>query len=190
MKNFIIKILQYLKYRKITFKKVGQKSKFKALSSTFEKSENISLGDNVWIGKGAHFDGAGEITIGNGVIMAPDVIIYTRTHNFDSKDLKALPFDNISLISPVIIKDYVWIGRRAMIMPGVTIGKGAVIGAGAIVSKDVPEYAVAVGNPAKVVKYRNKDRFEKLYSESECFVYNKLNHKKEFRIKNEYTNLH
>ena len=184
MKSFIIKVLQYLKYRKITFKKVGQNCNFKAISSTFEKSDNISLGDNVWIGKGAHFDGAGEITIGRGVIMAPDVIIYTRTHNFDSEDLNALPFDNISLIAPVIIEDYVWIGRKAMIMLGVTIGKGAVVGAGAVVAKDVPEYAVVVGNPAKVVKYRDREKFDKLYSESDPFVYKKLNHEKEIRSKN------
>lgn len=64
------------------------------------------------------------------MIIAPEVIIYSRTHNFNSKDLKALPFDHIMLTAKVTIRDYVWIGRRAMIMPGVTIGKGAVIGEG------------------------------------------------------------
>ena len=68
-------------------------------------------------------------------------------------------------------------------MPGVTIGKGAVIGAGAVVAKDVPDYAVVVGNPAKIVKYRNKDIFEKLYNEKEPFVYAKLGHKKKVRQK-------
>ena len=122
--------MQYLKYKNIRFNKVGKNCNFKALSSNFLKSEKISLGDNVWIGKNADFDGTGGIEIGNGVIMAPEIVIYSRTHNFNSIDLKALPFDNVMLVAPVIIKDYVWIGRRAMIMPGVTIGKGAVIGGG------------------------------------------------------------
>lgn len=183
IKNCFIRILQYLKYKNTKFKKVDNGCNFKALSSNFLKSEKISLGDNVWIGKGADFDDAGGIEIGNGVIMAPEVVIYSRTHNFNSNDLKALPFDNIMLIALVVIKDYVWIGRRAMIMPGVTIGKGGVVGGGAVVSKDVPDYAVVVGNPAKVVKYRNKEIFEKLSNEKEPFVYNKLKHKKEIRQK-------
>ena len=175
--NILVRILQYLKYKNTKFKKVGNGCNFKALSSNFLKSEKISLGDNVWIGKGADFDGAGGIEIGNGVIMAPEVVIYSRPHNFNSNDLKTLPFDNIMLIAPFVIKDYVWIGRRAMIMPGVTIGKGAVV------SKDVPDYAVVVGNPVKVVKYRNKEIFEKLYNEEEPFVYNRLKYKKEIRQK-------
>lgn len=183
MKKIIINILQYLKYKKVRFKSLGKDCNFKALSSTFDKSENITLGDNVWIGKGAYLDGSGDIKIGNGVIMAADVVIYTRSHNFDSDDLSALPFDNISLLSSVEIDDYVWLGRKVMIMPGVKIGKGAVIGGGAVVAKDIPEYAVAVGNPAKVVKYRNKDRFLDIYKENEPFVYKKLNHKKIFREK-------
>jgi len=181
--NILIKILQYLKYRKTKFFKVGYGCNFKALTSNFIKANKISLGNNVWIGKGADFDGAGGIEIGNGVIIAPEVVIYSRTHNFNSQDLQALPFDHIMLTAKVTIKDYVWIGRRAMIMPGVTIGKGAVIGGGAIVAKDVPDYAVVVGNPAKIVKYRDKENFEKLYQEKEPFVYNKVQHKKEYKQK-------
>jgi len=65
-----------------------------------------------------------------------------------------------------------------IILPGVTIGRGAVVGAGAVVSKDIPDYAVAVGNPAKVVKFRDRERFETLLQEQEPFVYNKFGHKK------------
>lgn len=183
MTKFIKELITKYKYRNIKFKKVGFDSNYKALNSSFHYSENISIGNNVWIGPKADFDGAGEIIIGDGVIFAPEVCIYSRTHNFNSDDLKALPFDNVMLIAPVIIKDYVWIGRRVMILPGVTIGKGAIIGAGAIVSKDIPDYAIAVGNPAKVVKYRNQDKFDELYNEPEPFVYQKLGHKKEFKNK-------
>jgi acetyltransferase-like isoleucine patch superfamily enzyme len=83
----------------------------------------------------------------------------------------------------ITIGDNVWIGRMVVILPGVTIGKGAIIGAGAVVSKDIPDYAIAVGNPAKVVKYRNQDKFDELYNESEAFVYQKFGHKKEFKSK-------
>lgn len=181
--NIIIKIMQYLKYKNIKFKSVGKNCNFKSLRSIFLKSHNISLGNNVWIGPNADFDGAGEIIIGDGVIFAPEVCIYSRTHNFNSDDLKALPFDNVMLTAPVVIKDYVWIGRKVIILPGVNIGKGAIIGAGAVVSKDIPDYAIAVGNPAKVVKYRNQDKFDELYNEPEPFVYQKLGHKKEFKSK-------
>jgi len=88
------------------------------------------LKEDVHIGKGADFDGAGGISIGNGVIFAPDVCIYSRTHNFDSDDLQALPFDNVVLTSKVIIKDYVWVGRGAIILPGSKLSKYTVIGAG------------------------------------------------------------
>jgi acetyltransferase-like isoleucine patch superfamily enzyme len=128
MKKLLLNILQKIKYRNIKFKSIGQDCNFKALNSTFGKSNNITMGNNVWIAKGADFDGTGGIEIGDGVIIAPECIIYSRTHNFNSDDLRALPFDNISLVAPVIIKDYVWIGRRVMILPGVTIGKGAIIG--------------------------------------------------------------
>ena len=86
----------------------------------------------------------------------------------------------------VIIGDYVWIGRRVIVLPGVQIGKGAVVGAGSIVSKDIPDYAVAVGNPAKVVKYRDSIVFEDLFNKNDSFVYDVFGHTKVFikKIKN------
>ena len=61
---------------------------------------------------------------------------------------------NKVLVKPIVIEDDVWIGRRVIILPGVTIGRGSVIGAGAVVAKDIPPYSVAVGNPCKVVRNR------------------------------------
>lgn len=116
------------------------------------------------------------------------ILIYLKYKN---KKFKQEGFDcsykflnsNFHYTQNISLGNNVWIGRRAMIMPGVTIGKGAVIGGGAVVSKDVPDYAVVVGNPAKVVKYRDKEVFEKLYNENEPFVYNKVGHKKEIKAK-------
>ncbi|WP_369600015.1 acyltransferase [Hahella sp. SMD15-11] len=175
----IKKILLYLKYRHIHFREVGANVLYKSLKSNFAFANQISIGDNVSIGPGADFDGAGGITIGSGVIFAPGVKIYSRTHYYDGEKLEAIPFDNKVICKEVIIKDYVWIGRDAIILPGVTIGEGAVIGAGSVVSKNVPDGAVVVGNPARVVKYRNIERFNILKSEGK-FVYATLGHKKEF----------
>ena len=82
------------------------------------------------------------------------------------------------LTGEVSIGDYVWVGRRVIILPGVKIGKGAVIGAGAVVSSNIPNFGIAVGNPAKVIKYRDSQKFEELYNEVTPFVYDKYGHKK------------
>ncbi|MCO6462364.1 MAG: hypothetical protein J5I59_13255 [Saprospiraceae bacterium] len=132
--NFIISFFVYFKYKKLKFKSVGKNSNFKSIRSNFLVPSNIEIGKNVNIGPGADFDGTGGIEIGEGVIFAPGVIIYSRTHNFNSPDLAAIPFDNIFLTSKVTIKPYVWVGRNVIILPGVTIGTGAIIGAGAVVA--------------------------------------------------------
>lgn len=178
--HMLIKILQGIKYRNFKLKSEGSNCSYRLLSSTFSYPENLILGDDVHLGKGTEIDAAGGVEIGSGVIFAPEVCVYSRTHNFNSIDLVALPFDNRMLTAKVKINDYVWIGRRVIILPGVKIGKAAVIGAGSVVSKDIPDYAVAVGNPAKVVKYRDSDKVKNLLMEDIPFVYSKFGHKKEF----------
>lgn len=176
----IRKIILYFKFRNLKFKSEGLNCNYKGFFSIFKSPQNIVLGNNVYLGKNTEIDASGGVSIGNGVIFGPEVCIYTRTHNFDSDDLGALPFDNKFIVAPVDIKDYVWIGRRVIVLPGVTIGKAAIIGAGAVVSKDVPDYAVVVGNPAKVVKFRNIKLVENLLLEQNPFVYSKFGHKKVF----------
>lgn len=160
----------------------GAKCVYRFLKSSFSNTEKISLADNVHIGPGCTFDGAGEIRIERGTIFAPDVAIYSRTHNFD-RELSALPYDNVMLTSPVHIGEYVWIGARVIILPGVSIGDGAVVGAGAVVARDIPACAIAVGNPAKVIRFRDQDVFEKLRIKSEPFVYTRHGHSKIFKPK-------
>ena len=85
-------------------------------------------------------------------MMGPDVTILTHTHKIDRTDI---PMDKQgSIVKGVTIGNDVWIGMRSIIMPGVKIGNGAVIGAGAVVTKDVPDYAIVGGVPAKVIRYR------------------------------------
>ena len=111
----------------------------------------IEIGDNS--GLGINCDINGKVIIGRNVLMAPEVVIYTQNHSYIDKN-KLIIEQGYLPSRPVVIGDDVWICRRAMIMPGITIGDGAVIAAGAVVVKDVPAYAVVGGNPAKIIKYR------------------------------------
>lgn len=106
----------------------------------------VKLGDNVFINHSAIFSASGGIELEDGVSLAPGVHIATINHDFNMRH-------TIYTYGKVLIKKNAWIGMGATILPGVTIGEYAVVGAGAVVTKDVPDYAVAVGNPAKVIKY-------------------------------------
>ena len=114
-----------------------------------------------------------DITIGNGTILAHKVEILTLNHNYDSNDLQSLPYDKEYILKLVVISENVWVGSNVLIVPGVTVGEGAVIGMGAVVTKDVPAYAIVGGNPAKVLKYRNKEIYEKLKGEDEIYLKSK-----------------
>lgn len=100
----------------------------------------------------------GPVTIGDDVMMGPECVIYTSGHRHDRTDIPMMD-QGFTEPMPVVIGNDVWIGRRVMIMPGVKIGNGCIIGAGAVVTKDIPDYSVAAGVPAKVVKIR-KERLE------------------------------
>ena len=93
------------------------------------------------------------LLLGNNVMMGPEVVIYTSGHKHDRIDIPMME-QGSSETQPVIIGNDVWIGRRAIIMPGVTIGDGVIVGAGAVVTKNIEPYMVAVGVPAKAIKSR------------------------------------
>lgn len=114
-------------------------------------SSSVELGDNSGIGIRAQING--KTIIGKDVMMGPDVCIYSVNHAFDRVDIP-MNIQGFAPEKPVVIEDDVWIGARVIILPGIRIGTGAVIGAGAVVTKDVPDYAVVGGNPAKVLKMR------------------------------------
>ena len=113
--------------------------------------KSTRIGNNSGIGYGCEINVG--VTIGENVMMGPNVLIYTQNHRTDRTDIP-MREQGMSEIQPVIIEDNVWIGARVIILPGVTIGTGSVIGAGAVVPKSIPPYSVAVGNPARVVKSR------------------------------------
>lgn len=130
----------------------------------------LSIGSNTWLGENFLAKCEGGVTIGSGVIISRGAEIWTANHNYDSEDLQSLPYDRRFILKPVNIGDNVWIGSRVTIIPGVSIGEGAVIGAGAVVTHDIPPLAVAGGNPAKVIKYRNQEVYEKLKSEKRIYL--------------------
>ncbi len=107
----------------------------------------ISIGDDCVIGERIVLDGRAPLTIGNHVDIASEVMIYNSEHDINDELFKATE-------SPVSIGDYVFIGPRAIILPGVTIGDAAVVGAGAVVTKDVPTGSIVGGVPAKVIGER------------------------------------
>lgn len=117
-------------------------------------SPYIQIGNGVSIGEDAHISCINKILIGDNVLTGKKVLISDNAHGASIKDLlNAAPLTR-PLVSkgPVIIEDNVWIGEKASILPGVHIGKGAIIGANAVVTKDVPPYSIVAGIPAIIIK--------------------------------------
>lgn len=112
----------------------------------------IKIGYNVFINRNVYITARENITIGDNVLIGPSVIINSGMHIYKDKD--KLIRNQGHDIKSIIIGNDVWIGANAVIMPGVVIGDGSIIGAGAIVTKSIPSYSVAVGIPARVVKER------------------------------------
>ena len=114
----------------------------------------LTIGDNTWVGQGVFFHSAGGITIGNAVGIGPFVKILTSSHGEAGREVPIL--DSPLVFAPVAIEDDVDIGVGSTILPGVRIGRGAQIGAGAVVTRDVPAYAVVAGNPARILRTRGE----------------------------------
>jgi acetyltransferase-like isoleucine patch superfamily enzyme len=127
---------------------IGNKSSI--AMGCFITGENIKIGNNTAINRFTYLDGRSKLYIGNNVNISHYTLIQTLTHDPQSPHFSAIG-------KPVAILDNVWIGARAIILPGVTIGEGAVVAAGAIVTKDVPAYSIVAGCPAKNIGTRNRE---------------------------------
>lgn len=113
----------------------------------------LKIGKNVFINSNLLAMSRGEITIEDDVMIAANVSLISNNHD---------PYERMVLTcKPVLIQKGAWIGANAVILPGVSVGRYAIVGAGSVVTRDVPDYAVVVGNPAKVVKTLDAERLEK-----------------------------
>lgn len=110
--------------------------------------ENVSIGRNSVIGRSCHL--LGSITIRDNVSITAQSYIFSSSHYKDSPKFEAYT-------RPVVIEDYAWLGARAMVLPGVTIGRGGVLGANSTATKDIPEFTVYAGVPAKQIGVRSRD---------------------------------
>lgn len=141
------------KFYQIMLKSCGKKLNI-ASNCIIEVPQKIEVGNNVGLNVNCWISGGGRVIIGDDVLIGPNVIIHSANHKFDRLDipirLQGHEFKQI------IIEDDVWVGAGAIILAGVTVHKGAVIAAGAVVTRDVPPKAIVGGVPAKIMKYRNE----------------------------------
>lgn len=116
---------------------------------------NIKIGNNSGIGKNSI---VGAYTqIGDNVMMGEACFIYARNHKTDRLDVP-MCIQGFEEYRPIVISDDVWIGARVTMLPGAKIGKGAIIGAGAVITGEIPDYAVVGGVPARIIKYRYQEK--------------------------------
>lgn len=123
-----------------------------------------SLGLNTSIGNHCNFNqmeikGEGEVSFGDYFHSGYGCLIETDSHNYEGTKI---PYDTTIRRYRIVIKDFVWFGDRVLVCGNVTIGEGAIIAAGSVVVKDVPDFAIVGGNPAKVIKYRDIEHFMEL----------------------------
>lgn len=109
--------------------------------------KNITVGEGVFINACCHFQDHGGVTIGDGCQIGHNVVFATLNHGFAPEDRST------TYPAPIVLKKNVWVGSNATILSGVTIGENAIVGAGSVVTKDVPDNAIVGGVPAKVIKY-------------------------------------
>jgi len=121
------------------------------IGANFFKPSNIKIGHDTVIGDHCFLDGRAKLTIGNHVGIASQVLIYNDEHNIHSNNYE-------NSFGPVEIGDYVFIGPRAIILPDIKIGKGAVVAAGAVVTKDIPDFEIWAGVPAKKIGDRKNQK--------------------------------
>ena len=146
-----IKYLIYALYYKLRLKKSYLDLQFWS-KPTIYSPQNLSIGRNVAINDNFWVNASGGVAIGNNVLIGPSVIIHSANHNFSRTDIPIREQGHTG--ARVVIEDDVWLSARVTILPGVTIGKGAIIAAGAVVNKDVEPFTIVGGIPARLLKKR------------------------------------
>jgi len=126
----------------------GGRVRVVGMSASASRSSSVTIGTNCWVNDGCTFDTSAEITLGNGVALGHEVMLLTSTHEIGPQFYRA----GRSIDLPIIVGDGAWIGARAVVLPGVTIGRGAVVAAGSLVNRSVADNVLVAGVPARVVR--------------------------------------
>ena len=129
--------------------------------------KKFSIGEGSYIKSGTYIECSGGVSVGKYCHLSRGLTIFSSTHDYDGRT--KIPYDEIVTLRPVAIKDFVWVASNVIIMGGVTVGEGAIIGAGSVVRKDVPEYSIVAGNPARIIGQRDIEHFNKLKEEGKFF---------------------
>ena len=138
-------------FMRLYLKKSGNKFKL-SREVIIEAPQKITIGNNVQINARCWISGGGGLNIGSDVLIGPHVIIHSANHNFN--DINQSIYKQGHTLKTVTIGDDVWVGAGVIILPGVTIDKGCIIGAGSIVTKNTEPFSIYVGNPARKIKDR------------------------------------
>ena len=118
----------------------------------FSSKGTIIIGDSFFCGSNCYF--SGKITFGDRILIASYVAFVGGDHEIDNCSVQ-ISQTGRSIVLPTFVKNDAWIGHGAVILHGTTVGNGAVVGAGSVVTRDIPDFAVVAGNPAKILRYRN-----------------------------------
>jgi acetyltransferase-like isoleucine patch superfamily enzyme len=129
--------------------------------------EKFFMNEGSYFKPGSYVECTGGVTIGKYCHFSRAVTIFSTTHEFNKRP--KIPYDEVLSPRPVVVRDFVWCGSNVTIVGGVTIGEGSIIGSGSVVTKDVPDYAIVAGNPAKVIGQRDVEHFRKLKEEGKFF---------------------
>ena len=137
----------------------------------FSYPDRTEIGDWVYLGCGGMFDGCGGLSIGSHSMFGPEVVVMTAMHNYRGAQL--IPYDEKELLRPVRIGTGTWVGIPAIIMPGVTLGDGCIVGAGAVVAKSFAGGSIIAGNPGRQIGSRDMDTFHAQLAEGRVYLKHK-----------------
>ena len=129
---------------------------------------NISFGDDIYIGPGAFLSAFAELNIESGVIAGPRLKVFTANHCYENAN--AIPYDERLDLKPVNIGANTWLGSDVIVLPGVVLGEGCIVGAGSVVTRSFEPGSIIGGNPAKLLKQRDMDRYRQLKSEDQIYL--------------------
>ena len=168
----MIKIIRFFLMKIKRFKKLGYyyiiKNKAAKVGINLHVNYRSNVTNTTYLGNNVNFNGmkmagTAKIVIGNNFHSGSGCHIMSSYHNYDYGE--TIPYDGTMISEDVIIEDNVWFGINVIVVPGITIGEGAIIQAGSVVVSNIPPLAIAGGHPAKVFKYRNKEHYFKLKKE-------------------------